>query len=261
MPNRLKQLWVRDFKDLVRDLDGALTTAFNHSASDCSDTETDSANLSMAAPEPMVEGMKRPPQTGKKSAQTTCTDLSTGEVLARAKSGDEAAQENLVRRHLESLLRIAHGRLPDSTRGEYETQDVVQDTFYRVFRNLRDIESRGPGSFLAYLTIVMNNIIRDARRRAANRPDLEPLNEDVISTEPLPDDIAALKEKLDAYHRVLMILPEKQQNVFRLRMELGMSYQQIADQLGIENPNTVRMQVVRGIARLAHQMATARGER
>jgi RNA polymerase sigma-70 factor (ECF subfamily) len=201
-----------------------------------------------------------PPEDSESPTPRPDEGTSTAEILVRAKRGDQLAQDALVRRHIKALMRQAHGRLPSKSRGMYDTEDLVQATFLRAFRNLGRIEPRERGYFLAYLRKIMNNLIRDAMRSAARRPRNEPIGEDLAAREPSPVDIAAIHEKLEAYHSALSELSREQQEVVRLRMELGMSYQEIADAVGAASANAVRMQVARAVAHVARQMLDLKGD-
>lgn len=185
---------------------------------------------------------------------------STAEILVRAKGGDRLAQDVLVRRYLKILMRQAHGRLPSKARGAYDTEDLVQSTFMRAFRNLKRIEPGERGYFLAYLRKILENLIRDAMRASARRPVVQPLDDDLPAHQPTPLEVAAVHEKLEAYNRAISVLPSQQQEVVRLRMELGLSYQEIADVVGAPSANAVRMQVARALARIAEKMANLRGD-
>jgi RNA polymerase sigma-70 factor (ECF subfamily) len=82
------------------------------------------------------------------------------DLLERARQGDAAAFDILIRRHDKHLYRIARGVLPDA----HEAEDAVQETFVRAFTGLRGF--RGAASLRTWLTrIVLNEAIRRRRRR------------------------------------------------------------------------------------------------
>jgi RNA polymerase sigma-70 factor (ECF subfamily) len=199
-----------------------------------------------------------PPSDADRPAPEREEAQSTAEILVRAKRGDRLAQDALVRRHLKALMRQAHGRLPSKSRGTYDTEDLVQATFMRAFRNLSRIEPGERGYFLAYLRKILENLIRDAMRSAGRRPGIQPLDDDLPAHQPTPLEVAAVHEKLEAYNRAISQLSSEQQEVVRLRMEIGLSYQEIADTVGAPSANAVRMQVARALARIAEKMANLR---
>ena len=204
--------------------------------------------------------MEHPPANVGPPLDPTDDGEPTAEILIQAKRGDPAAREKLIHRYFRTLLRMAHGRLPSKTRGEYETVDVVHETFLKVIKNLGNIEPRERGYFLAYLRKVLNNLIRDAYRRASRRPDVEPVRDDLPDDGPSPLEIVAIQENLEAYENALALLPQEKRDVVRMRFEAGMSYKEIAEAVGNTSANTVRMQVVRSLAELARKMAKLRGE-
>ena len=63
------------------------------------------------------------------------TAESSVELLARARTGDDRALEELLARHVPALRRWARGRLPRWARDMAETEDLVQDTVLRSLRN------------------------------------------------------------------------------------------------------------------------------
>lgn len=92
------------------------------------------------------------------------------ELLKRARAGDAAAFDMLIRRHDKHLYRIARSVLAD----DHEAEDVVQESYIRAFTGLRDF--RGAASLRTWLTrIVLNEAIRRRRRRRAT-VDLDALN-------------------------------------------------------------------------------------
>jgi RNA polymerase sigma-70 factor (ECF subfamily) len=84
------------------------------------------------------------------------------ELLHRARQGDAAAFEALIRGHDKHLYRVARSVLLD----DQEAEDAVQETYVRVFTGLRDF--RAAASLRTWLTrIVLNEAIRRKRRRRA----------------------------------------------------------------------------------------------
>src|SRR5689334_24914787 len=95
--------------------------------------------------------------------------LITGELVERAKRGDERALHALMARYRPRLERWASGRLPGHARSLLDTGDLVQESLAKAFEGLDRIEVRAPGFFQAYVRqAILNRIIdqvRWARRR------------------------------------------------------------------------------------------------
>ena len=69
----------------------------------------------------------------------------TAVLIRRARYGDDAAREELLRRCIEVLRRFAHGRLPRGARGMLETQDLVQMALVRALEYFDSFTPRRKG--------------------------------------------------------------------------------------------------------------------
>jgi len=170
--------------------------------------------------------------------------------LARAREGDVLARERLFRRHYPTLRRLAHGRLPQRSRPEKDTDDIVQLTMLRATRGFDHFEARWDGAWLAYLRQILFNCLRDEYRRSARQPDPEALEAAMGSVEASPLDGIIETEALSAYQKALKSLSAVQQEAVILRVEQGLSYARIGQELGSPSPDAARMIVKRAIARL-----------
>jgi RNA polymerase sigma-70 factor (ECF subfamily) len=179
---------------------------------------------------------------------------SSVELLERAKSGDDAALNNLLARYLPRLTRWARGRLPAGMRSMLDTSDLVQDAIINALRNLGTLEVRTEGTIQAYLRRSVNNRIIDLYRRAARRPRRDDLPDDAAAPGPSPLEIAIGAEALETYERALEALSESDREAVVLRVELGFDFEEIAQQLGKPSVDAARMAVTRALARLADQM-------
>jgi RNA polymerase sigma-70 factor (ECF subfamily) len=182
----------------------------------------------------------------------------TASLLALVRSGDDEARERLAARFLPVLRRWAHGRLPPKARGMVDTDDLVQVGLLRALDQVEHFEPRHPGAFLAYLRRTLLNSIRDEIRRAARRPGGEGLPEELADDAPSLVERAIGTQALERYEEALAGLPEAQQEAVILRVEMGLSYQEIADATGSPSANAARMSVSRALVRLAEVMADYR---
>lgn len=175
-------------------------------------------------------------------------------LLERARSGDSVAREALARRSIEALQRFASGRVPYRVRGRLDTDDLVQNAVLRGFERLDSFERRGHGSFLANLRTIVLNQIRDEARRLATRTPHEPLGEELPHSGLDPIEIAVGSEVVRDYEAALQGLKPTAREAVILRLEMGYSYEEIAESAGIASANAARMAVSRALVRLAQQM-------
>lgn len=181
-------------------------------------------------------------------------DLSTAQLIGRIRGGDESARDRLVRRFLPALQRWARGRLPAPARGLCDTDDLVQVTLLRALDKVEGFDARRQGAFLAYLRQILRNEIRDRLRAARRRPDGPPISEELPGHGPSPLESAVGSELLERYETGLALLNDEQREAVVLRVELGFTYQQVAEALGSPSANAARMLISRALVRLAEVM-------
>lgn len=178
----------------------------------------------------------------------------TAGLLQRVRDGDARARERLLARYLPSLRRWAHGRLPPGARELADTDDLVQVTLLRALDHLEGFEPRRPGAFLAWLRRILLNALRDEIRRTVRRTGREPLDEALPDPAPSVVEQAIGREGLERYEAALSGLSDEQQEAVILRIELGLTYEQVAEAMGKPSANAARMVVSRALARLAEAM-------
>ncbi|MCA9757061.1 MAG: sigma-70 family RNA polymerase sigma factor [Candidatus Eisenbacteria bacterium] len=178
----------------------------------------------------------------------------TGVLLARVRSGDIVARNELFARYLPVLTRWAHSRLPRTSRDLRDTGDLVQETLLRALGRVHEFQYRGEGAFLGYLRQILVNALRDDARRARSAPDPTTLDEGlhVVSLSPLEEAVG--RRRLDAFDEALdRLAPEPRLGVV-LRVEFGLSYQEIAEATGRPTADAARTMVSRALVTVAKSM-------
>jgi RNA polymerase sigma factor (sigma-70 family) len=176
-------------------------------------------------------------------------------LLRRARDGDRAALDELCARYLPRLQRWAHGRLPAWARSSVDTQDLVQLTLAQVARRIDSFEPRHEGAFQAYVRQALLNQIRDEFRRAQRKGSPEPLAEGRRSTDPSPLEQAIGAELLERYEAALQRVKAEDREAIIARVEMGLSWQEVAEALGKNSPAAANMAVRRALVRLAQEMS------
>lgn len=178
----------------------------------------------------------------------------TVHLLRRARAGDRDAVDRLFSRYGPELRRFAHGRLPRWARDGVDTPDLVQDTLLQAFRHLEHFEDRGEGALRAYLRQALLNRVRNELRRADRRPAAGTLPDDAPDDQPSPLDQAIGAQALQHYEMALSRLRDDDRDLVVARVELGLSYSEIAAATGRTSANAARMAVVRALLRLTEDM-------
>jgi RNA polymerase sigma factor (sigma-70 family) len=180
----------------------------------------------------------------------------TIELLARARQGDRAAIERLFTRHLKPLQRFAQGRLPSWARDLADTDDLVQDALLRTLNRLEGFESRHPGALQGYLRQAVMNRLRDELRRQARAPSRVDLEDEALAAGSLVEQTLGA-ETTAAYAEALARLKPEEREAIIGRVELGLSYGELA--LALEKPtaDAARKTAQRALIRLAREMRGA----
>jgi RNA polymerase sigma factor (sigma-70 family) len=177
-------------------------------------------------------------------------------LVRKYQAGDDQALARLWARYLPRLTRWAHGRLAPMSRGETNTDDLVQDTFLRSLAHLRHFEPRGSESVFAYFRTIVINQVRDYARKSARHPqdDLEKARHHAGS-EPSPLEQAVGNEAVAKYERALAQLSEGEQQVVIAYVELRCTDREIAELFEKASADAARMARNRAMAKLARLMA------
>ena len=178
----------------------------------------------------------------------------TERLVKQAQAGDTQALNDLFDRQLPSLSRWARGRLPSWARDLTDTHDLVQETVFQAFKNLRGFEFRGKGALRAYLRQALVNRIRNQIRRVSRRPTVEGLDEQMPSPLSSPLQSAILQEHQERYEAALARLDQADRDLIVARLELGLTYEEMAQALGKPSWNAARMAVSRALVRLASEL-------
>jgi RNA polymerase sigma-70 factor (ECF subfamily) len=183
---------------------------------------------------------------------------SSMQLVIRAKAGDQMAMELLCSRYLRRLQAWAHGRLPAWARGVADTQDLAQETLSRVVQKLAAFEPQHDGAFEGYVFRAMINRVLDEIRKAQRRPQGEPVETEHSSSDPSPFDLAVGTELRDRYDAALLRLSEGDREAIVARIELELSWREVADALGKPSVPAAQMTVSRALVKLAREMCHER---
>jgi RNA polymerase sigma-70 factor (ECF subfamily) len=186
----------------------------------------------------------------------------TVDLVQRARTGDQAAFDELFTRYETRLRRWAHGRLPRGARGAMDTQDLVQDTLTKVFQRIGSFEPRHPGAFRDYVWTTLWNRIRDVARTQTRRGPSDSLDGmDLPSAGPSPLEEAMGSEVFARYEAAMERLRPEDREAVIARVELGLSHAEVAESLGKPSVAAAHMAVSRALVRLAEEMAHERTHR
>jgi RNA polymerase sigma-70 factor (ECF subfamily) len=172
--------------------------------------------------------------------------------LESAREGDAEAFASLVRRFERPVYQLV---LRMVRRGAV-AEDLAQDVFIRLWRHLGDIESAEV--LPAWLRrVAVNAVIDHWRKEDARRRNLAVLREHPVARHVVrPSSRMETEEGVDAVQGALARLPAKLRSVLVLRAVESMSYEQLADTLGIST-SAVRSRLFRAREEMQHLLRRA----
>lgn len=179
---------------------------------------------------------------------------STAILLDQVRNGDEAAINRLYDRYRDALLRWASGRLPYHARDLVDTEDLVQDALIQSLRQVESFDPQFKGAFHGYLRRAILNRIRDQVRRAQVRDKGQDRVGNMLKPGPSPVEEVIGLDALERYEKALETLSESDREVIIARVEMGASYEDLAELLGKPSTDAVRMALKRALTRLAKEM-------
>lgn len=153
-----------------------------------------------------------------------------GEMLARVRSGDTDAWGELYQQYAAAIFRFCRRALPTKE----DAEDATTEIFVKVKQKLGTYDSSRP--FTAWLYKVASNHCWDTLRRRRIRQDLETGDLESLPLEhPDPNQLEQLQidHTSKEVRAALAKLPDRARMALVLRYYADMSYDEIADTLGV----------------------------
>jgi RNA polymerase sigma-70 factor (ECF subfamily) len=183
----------------------------------------------------------------------------TGEVALEEPTGLSREEEfasrevrfaELVERHSRFLFRVAYSVL----RNAQDAEDVVQETFLKLYRTRAWERMREERAFLARVTWR----IAVTKRAVPPISELDPMM--AANNASSPEETAIGENWRLAVHRLIDALPESLRQPLALSALEGMTSREIAEVMGIEE-GTVRTRILRSRQLLKEKLAVLSGGR
>ncbi|HSK06087.1 MAG TPA: sigma-70 family RNA polymerase sigma factor [Acidimicrobiia bacterium] len=168
------------------------------------------------------------------------------ELIQRARNGDVAAFEELVRMHQAIALRVAILVVGDRS----DAEDVTQEAFVKAYHALGRFRQDSP--FRPWLLRIVRNEALNQRRRHGRQDRLGlRLAGDRLSGDaaPSPETVVVSGSDRESVLAAVNGLPERYRHVIALRFLLGLSEAETAETLGIP-AGTVKSRTARALSRL-----------
>ncbi len=155
---------------------------------------------------------------------------SDSQLLAFYLQGNHEALEILFDRHRDKIFGFIYSKV----RNQELTEDLFQDTLFKIVRTLKAGKYNEEGKFLPWAIRISHNLIIDFYRK--NNKFKKVYDSDEFSMfDILPDDTLDAEDQMIKRQRIKKIqliieqLPEEQKEVLKMRIYEELSFQEIAE--------------------------------
>jgi len=191
-----------------------------------------------------------------------------GDLLAAARAGNHEARGTLLshyRRHLELLART---HISQRLQGKADAADLVQETCLQAHRHFAGFRGRSEAEFVGWLRSILKRLLAnharhylETRQRNARleRTIAAPLDDhstagcEPVATNSSPSEEALRHEAELRLHAAIEQLPSDYRRVIVLRNVEGLSYADVAQQMG-RSVDGVQKLWIRSLAQLRRRL-------
>lgn len=164
--------------------------------------------------------------------------ISDAALVQAYQRGDNRALETLINRHKDKIFTAIFMLVRD----RYIAEDIFQETFLKLIRNIRSAKYAERGKFLPWAVRVAHNLCMDHFRKVRQQiPVVTHDGQDVFASllieKEQPGSRLEIRQTHDSVRQLIEQLPEDQRVVVALRIYGDLSFKQIAEVTGT-NVNT-----------------------
>lgn len=171
----------------------------------------------------------------------TCKPATDDELVRRYEQGEDGAFDVLLERHQEKLFNYIFFLVHDKDTAD----DIFQDTFVRAITYIRTQRYTSNGYFYAWLIRIAHNLIHDTFHQREMMPVVshEFVNEqgdvsidlfnDARMCAPNIETLMLQQQSFEDVREMVARLPLNQQQIVYMRFFQGLSFKEIAEELGV----------------------------
>lgn len=156
--------------------------------------------------------------------------ISDQDLVKQYRDGNEAAIEELLRRHKSKIFTSIYLLVKD----QYLAEDIFQDAFIKVINTLRTGRYNEEGKFLPWVIRIAHNLVIDYFRKEKRTPTITSADgTDILNLIQVHEESAEermLREQTHAdLRRMIQHLPDEQKEVLIMRHYAELSFKEIAE--------------------------------
>ncbi len=169
-------------------------------------------------------------------------DHSDEQLASDYLKGKKDALEILIKRYLKPI----YGFSLRFSRNPKDAEDITQEVFIKVWRNLRKFKSK-KGSFKNWIFTIAKNTYLDFLKKKKPTLPLSGVIGNIPDISALPDELSLEKDDLLLIKKWLGMIPPKYRLVLSLRYDNHLTFREISEMTG-ESIDTVKTRYRRGLA-------------
>jgi RNA polymerase sigma-70 factor (ECF subfamily) len=191
----------------------------------------------------------------------------TTRLVRAAQDGDTVSLDALLTRCLPQVRQIVALRMGWRLRQLVEIDDIVQEVLLDAFKSIDRFELRSEGSFRNWLARCVEREVIDALRTESRKKrgggevrrladlDVAFLGSSIFGADyDSPSDHARARELAERLEDALLEMPDHERDIIVMRALCGMSYAELAVELGISRENTLRVAYSRALRKLEERL-------
>jgi RNA polymerase sigma-70 factor, ECF subfamily len=179
-------------------------------------------------------------------------------LVDRAKKGDTAAFEQLVRQYERQIFRVAQ----HITQNREDAEDITQDAFLKAYEKLEQFQGNSKFSTWLVRIAVNESLMRLRRRKTSKTVSMDQdvqteegsIPRDFAEWRPNPEQIYGQNELGDILRKTIQGLPPGFRTVFTLRDIENLSTEETAEALGLSVP-AVKSRLLRARLQLRERLS------
>jgi len=160
--------------------------------------------------------------------------LNDAQLITDYLQGDEHALEMLIEKYQQRIFNFIFSKIHDRDL----TEDIFQETFFKVIRTLKNGVYNEEGKFLPWVMRIAHNLVIDHFRKSNRLPRYETKDDfdifQFIGNSEISAEDALIDEQIvQDLQRLILELPEDQREVLLMRVYKDMSFKEIAENTGV----------------------------
>ena len=173
------------------------------------------------------------------------------ELALRAKSGDDSAFNELMRRHYKGVLNFVY----KYTYSVSASEDITQEVFLRVYKSISKYEPQA--KFSTWLYKIATNLCLSNLKKRKPVVSLDEIRENIGDMEDIKSENAyqllRRKQISEKVMEALETLPEKERAAITLNKYHGLSYIEVSEALNC-SVGAVKTHIFRGRIKLVEKL-------